>query len=72
MAATLGGIEWHDLNRGEVDVLFSRIDAVTLEKANAVARQYLQESNLQFCLFKCPGILEARPARFGSDWRSNG
>ncbi|MBK5291089.1 MAG: insulinase family protein [Acidobacteriia bacterium] len=50
LAATLGNIELHDLNRGEVDDLFSRIDAVTLEKANAVARQYLQESNLQFCL----------------------
>jgi predicted Zn-dependent peptidase len=38
------------LNRGEVDDYFSRIDAVTLEKANEVARQWIREENLQFCL----------------------
>ena len=36
----LGDIELFGLNRGEVDDLFSRIDAVTLERANAVAKKY--------------------------------
>ena len=33
-------IELYDLNRGEVDDLFSRIDAVTLERANEVIKKY--------------------------------
>jgi predicted Zn-dependent peptidase len=50
LAAILSQIELFELNRGEVDDYFSRIDAVTLEKANEVARQWIREENLQFCL----------------------
>ena len=50
VAAMLGDLELFGLNRGEIDDLFSRIDAVTLEKANALARTYYVDTNLQFCL----------------------
>lgn len=40
LADVIGDIELFDLNRGEVDDLFARIDAVTLEQANQIARRY--------------------------------
>ena len=50
LADVLSEIELYDLNRGEVDDLFSRIDAVTLEKATEVARRYYNTENLTFVL----------------------
>ena len=50
LANQLGEIELFGLNRGEIDDLFSRIDAVTVEKANEVARRWIRDENLQFCL----------------------
>ena len=43
-------IELYNLNRGEVDDLFSRIDAVTLERANEVIRKFYASDNLTFLL----------------------
>jgi len=48
LANMLGEIEVFGLNRGEVDDLFSRIDAVTLERANAVAKRYYKSQDLTF------------------------
>jgi predicted Zn-dependent peptidase len=48
LAAVVGDIELFGLNRGEVDDLFSRIDAVTLEQANAVAKKHFRTENLTF------------------------
>jgi zinc protease len=48
LANVLGDIEVFGLNRGEVDDLFSRIDAVTLERANAVAKKWYRADNLTF------------------------
>jgi zinc protease len=50
LADVLSEIELFDLNRGEVDDLFSRIDAVTVEKANEVAKRYYNTDNLTFVL----------------------
>jgi predicted Zn-dependent peptidase len=50
LADIIGEIELFSLNRGEVDDLFSRIDAVTLEKANEVARRHYSPSGLVFLL----------------------
>lgn len=50
VANLLGDLELYGLGRGEIDDLFSRVDSVTLEQANAAARKYFQTSNLQFCL----------------------
>ncbi len=48
VANVLGDIELFGLNRGEVDDLFSRIDAVTLEQANAAAKKHFKSDNLTF------------------------
>jgi predicted Zn-dependent peptidase len=50
LADVLAEIELYDLNRAEVDDLFSRIDAVTLEQANAIARKYFAGGKLTFLL----------------------
>ena len=47
-AAMVSDIELFGLNRGEVDDLFSRIDAVTLEQANAIAKKYYGGNDLVF------------------------
>ena len=50
LAATLGEIELFGLTRAEVDDLFARIDAVTLEQANRMARKYFGAGDLVFTL----------------------
>ena len=50
LAETLGEIELNDLSRNEVDDLFARIDAVTLDKANEVVKRYYNLDNLTFLL----------------------
>jgi Predicted Zn-dependent peptidases len=50
LAETLGEIELNDLSRSEVDDLFARIDAVSLEKANEMVRRYYNLDNLTFLL----------------------
>ncbi|MBC7925924.1 MAG: insulinase family protein [Bryobacteraceae bacterium] len=50
LAGIVSEIELFDLNRGEVDDLFSRIDAVTVEKANETIRRYLRPGDLTFLL----------------------
>jgi len=63
LAEIVGDIELFDLNRGEVDDLFPRIDSVTVEKANEMIRKYLRPQNLTFVLLgnasKFPPGLEA-------------
>jgi zinc protease len=46
----LSEIELYDLNRGEVDDLFARIDAVTLERANEAIRKHYESTGLTFLL----------------------
>jgi predicted Zn-dependent peptidase len=48
LANVLGDIEIFGLNRGEVDDLFSRIDAVTLDQANAAIKKHFRSDNLTF------------------------
>jgi predicted Zn-dependent peptidase len=50
LAGVLSDIELFDLNRAEVDDLFSRVDAVTLEKANETARRYYGAKGLAILL----------------------
>ena len=52
----LSEIELYDLNRGEVDDLFARIDAVTLEGANEVIRGITSRRDLPFC---CSATLQS-------------
>ncbi len=48
LANELGEMEIFGLNRGEVDDLFSRIDSVTLEQANAAVKQHFRPEKLTF------------------------
>jgi zinc protease len=48
IAGELQEMELFGLNRGEVDDMFSRIDAVTLEQANAITRKRFRSDNLTF------------------------
>jgi len=50
VAATLAELELFGLSKGEIDDLFARIDAVSLEQANAIAKKYYRGENLQFVL----------------------
>jgi predicted Zn-dependent peptidase len=50
LADVLAEIELYDLNRAEVDDLFSRIDAVTVERANEIARKYFTSDRVTFLL----------------------
>ncbi len=50
LADTLGDLELFGQNRGEIDDMFSRLDAVSVEQANRVARKFYTSDNLQFLL----------------------
>lgn len=67
VAAKVAEIEIFGLNRGDVDDLFSRIDAVTVEEANAVIRRHFSSGALQFCVTgpaaKIRGSLEKYAAK---------
>lgn len=43
-------MELFGLGRDEVDQLFARVDAVTLEQANAAIKRYYRTDNLTFVL----------------------
>jgi predicted Zn-dependent peptidase len=48
IANVLGDMELFGQNRGEVDDMFSRINGVTLEQANAMANKHFKPENLTF------------------------
>ena len=50
IAGEIGAIELFDLNRSEVDDFFGKLDAITLEQANAAIRKYYTPRNLTFLL----------------------
>ncbi len=50
LAALIGEIELYGLGRDEVDGYFSRIDAITLDHANATIKKYYQTGDLTFVI----------------------
>jgi zinc protease len=48
LASLIGEIELYGLGRDEVDGYFARIDAITLEQANATIRKYYKTDDLTF------------------------
>ncbi len=64
LAAMLGQMELFGLGRGEVDDLFARIDSVTLERANAVAKKYYEPANLCFTLLGNASKIRAIAAKY--------
>ena len=50
LAALIGEIELYGLGRDEVDGYFSRIDAITLDQANATIKKYYKTDDLTFVI----------------------
>lgn len=48
LASLIGEIELYNLGRDEVDGYFARIDAITLDQANATIRKYYKTGDLTF------------------------
>ncbi|MEZ5400335.1 MAG: pitrilysin family protein [Bryobacteraceae bacterium] len=66
----IGELELFGLGRGEVDDLFSRIDAVTLERANAAIKKYFRPERLQFCLVGKAAEIEKDVAKYAAKRRT--
>jgi predicted Zn-dependent peptidase len=43
-------LEFYGLDRSEYDGYLAKLDSITLDQANAIARKYYVDANLQFCL----------------------
>lgn len=69
LATVMGELELFGLNRGEVDDLFSRLDAVTPAAATALARRYFVETNLQFCLVGKATEIKSKIAKYSTALR---
>ena len=65
VANVLGEMELFGLDRDEVDQFFARVDAVTLEQANAVARKYYRTENLTFVLLGNAAKIRDVAAKYG-------
>jgi DNA-directed RNA polymerase len=65
IASVLGEMELFGLGRDEVDQFFSRVDAVTLEQANALARRYYRSDNLTFVLLGNASKIRDVAAKYG-------
>jgi zinc protease len=63
----LSEIELYDLNRGEVDDLFSRIDAVTPERANQIIKTYYGSDNLTFLMLGNAAKFADELKKYGTD-----
>ena len=68
-AATVSDIELFGLNRGEVDDLFSRIDAVTVDQANAIAKKYYGNKDLAFVVIGNAAKIRDTVKKYAKDIR---
>lgn len=68
LAAVLGDLELFGLDRGEVEGLFARIDAVTLEQANAAARKYFGAGGLVFTLVGNAAKIRDSARKYAADF----
>jgi predicted Zn-dependent peptidase len=64
IARVLADLRLFGQNKGEIDDYFSRIDALTVERVNEVARKYYGMDNLQFCLVGAAAKIEGQVRRF--------
>ena len=69
LAGILTEMEVFGLNRGEVDDLISRIDAVTVEQANAIARKYYKTNGLVFVLVGDAAKIRTTADKYAKDVR---
>ncbi|MEP7365672.1 MAG: pitrilysin family protein [Acidobacteriota bacterium] len=64
IARVLGDLHLFGLNKGEIDDYFSRIDALTVERVNEVARKYYGDENLQFCLIGAASKIQDKVKKY--------
>jgi len=69
IATVLGDLAVFDLNRGEVDDLFSSIDAVTVERANAAIRKHYRGDRLQLVLLGPAAKIREQVKKYASEMR---
>jgi zinc protease len=67
LAEVLAELELYDLDRSEIDNFFDRVDAVSMEQANAVARKYLNPENLTFLLLGNAAKIRAGMSEYSTD-----
>jgi zinc protease len=72
IAVILGDMELYGLGRDEVDDLFARIDAVTLEQANAAARKYYKADGLTFVVLGNAGKIREAVGKYSVKVREVG
>lgn len=65
LAAALADLEIHGMDRQEIDSYFARIDAVTLEEANAAARKYYQSGDLLLVLVGAASKIREQVGKYG-------
>ena len=64
LAAVLGDLELYELDRSEIDGFFQRIDAITVEQANAAIRKHYAHDALQFILVGDAGKIRETVAKY--------
>jgi predicted Zn-dependent peptidase len=67
LATILTDLELFELGRGEVDDLFSRIDSVTLQQANEIARRYYGPEGLAILLLGNAPRFAAEVAKYDAE-----
>lgn len=67
LSAILSDFELYGQNRGEVDDFISRLDSVTLEKANEIARKYYGRDNLVYVLLGNAEKIRATAGKYAKD-----
>jgi zinc protease len=64
LSTVLTDFELYGQNRGEVDDFISRIDSVTVEKANEIARKYYKRDNLVYVLLGNAAKIRATAGKY--------
>jgi predicted Zn-dependent peptidase len=67
LAEVLAELELYDLDRAEIDDFFNRVDAVSLDQANAVATKYLNPENLTFLLLGNTAKIRTELSQYSTD-----
>ena len=67
LTQVLAEIELYGLNRGEIDDLFSKIDAVTVERANAIAKARYRSDGLVFVLLGNAAKIRQAVKKYAAD-----
>lgn len=67
LADVLTDLEIFGLNRGEVDDFISRVDSVSVEQANAVAKKYYRDAGLVFVLVGKAADIRKTAGKYAKD-----